>query len=95
MFFRRDLKLVLGNLVGDFTGYFLPNTTVTKQEFQKSVNQNAYVDTIPKVPTLRLRFLSIWLMILVRLYIFYLFIGKFFLSYISMVRISCYRISLS
>jgi hypothetical protein len=32
--------------VGSFTGYFVPNSTVTKSEFQKAVNQNAYVDTL-------------------------------------------------
>ncbi|KAF2713122.1 P-loop containing nucleoside triphosphate hydrolase protein [Pleomassaria siparia CBS 279.74] len=64
------MNVVLGNLVGNFTNYFTPNSTVTKQEFQKAVNQQA-------------------------LYIFYLFIGKFVLSYISMfsIRISGLRIS--
>lgn len=64
------MNIVLGNLVGNFTGYFIPNTTVTKAEFQAQVNRDA-------------------------LYIVYLFIGKFVLSYISMltVRISGLRIS--
>lgn len=35
------MNIVLGALVSDFTGYFLPNTTVTKQQFQKTVNKNA------------------------------------------------------
>ncbi|KAF2279224.1 P-loop containing nucleoside triphosphate hydrolase protein [Westerdykella ornata] len=64
------MNIVFGSLVGDFTNYFLPNTTVTKQQFQSSVNKNA-------------------------LYIVYLFIGKFVLSYLSMftIRISGLRIS--
>lgn len=50
--------------------YFLPNTTVTKQEFQSEINRLA-------------------------LFMVYLFIAKFFLSYISLftVRISGLRIS--
>ncbi|OCL04341.1 P-loop containing nucleoside triphosphate hydrolase protein [Glonium stellatum] len=64
------MNVVFGQLVGNFAGYFMPNTTVTKAEFQAQVNRNA-------------------------LYIVYLFIGKFVLSYISMltVRISGLRIS--
>ncbi|KAF2193244.1 lipid A export ATP-binding/permease protein-like protein msbA [Zopfia rhizophila CBS 207.26] len=64
------MNIVFGNLVGDFTGYFVPGTTITKQQFQASINKNA-------------------------LYIFLLFIGKFVLSYISMlaIRISGLRIS--
>ncbi|KAF2658230.1 leptomycin B resistance protein pmd1 [Lophiostoma macrostomum CBS 122681] len=64
------MTVVLGNLVGDFTGYFVPNTTVTKGEFQAAVNHNA-------------------------LWITYLFIAKFVLSYFSMltIRISGLRLS--
>ncbi|KAJ9636221.1 hypothetical protein H2199_007896 [Coniosporium tulheliwenetii] len=64
------MNIVFGQLVGDFAGYFVPNTTVTKAAFQSSVNRNA-------------------------LYIAYLFVGKFVLSYISMltVRISGLRTS--
>jgi ATP-binding cassette subfamily B (MDR/TAP) protein 1 len=63
-------NVVFGQLVGEFTGYFTPGTTVTKQQFQASTNKQA-------------------------LYIVYIFIAKFFLSYISMltVRISGLRIS--
>lgn len=64
------MNIVFGQLVGHFADYFLPNTTVTKQQFMDSVNKQA-------------------------LYIVYLFIAKFFLSYISMftVRISGLRMS--
>ncbi|KAF2451027.1 leptomycin B resistance protein pmd1 [Karstenula rhodostoma CBS 690.94] len=64
------MNIVFGQLVGHFTDYFLPNSTVTKQEFMSEVNKQA-------------------------LYIVYLFIAKFVLSYISMftVRISGLRIS--
>jgi hypothetical protein len=51
-----------GQLVGNFTNYFVPGTTVTQAEFQAEINKQA-------------------------LYIFYLFIAKFVLSYISMVRV--------
>ena len=48
--FHKNFLTSIGNLVGSFTGYFIPNSTVTKQEFQKAVNQNAYVDTLsPRV----------------------------------------------
>lgn len=53
--------LVLGNLVGNFTGYFTPGSGVTKQQFNKALNDQT-------------------------LLIVYIFIGRFFLSYISMVR---------
>ncbi|KAJ4353573.1 ABC-type transporter tr06 [Didymosphaeria variabile] len=64
------MNIVFGQLVGHFTDYFLPNTTVTKQQFQSVVNKQA-------------------------LYILYLFIAKFVMSYISMftVRISGLRMS--
>ncbi|KAF1952299.1 leptomycin B resistance protein pmd1 [Byssothecium circinans] len=64
------LMNVVSQLVGEFTGYFIENSTVTKQQFQAAVNKNA-------------------------LYLVYLFIGKFVLSYISLfaVRISGLRIS--
>jgi ATP-binding cassette, subfamily B (MDR/TAP), member 1 len=32
--------LVFGNLVGSFTGYFMPNTTITKQQFMAQVTKN-------------------------------------------------------
>ncbi|KAF2010286.1 P-loop containing nucleoside triphosphate hydrolase protein [Aaosphaeria arxii CBS 175.79] len=64
------LNILTGELVGDFTGYFAENTTITKQQFQASVNKNS-------------------------LYLVYIFIAKFALSYISMltIRISGLRIS--
>jgi hypothetical protein len=34
--------VVLGQLVGNFTGYFTPGSGVTKQEFQKSLNTQTY-----------------------------------------------------
>lgn len=39
------MNIVFGRLVGDFNGYFLPDSGVTKSEFKSSVNKNAYVDT--------------------------------------------------
>ncbi|CAI6334085.1 unnamed protein product [Periconia digitata] len=64
------MNVVFGQLVGDFTNYFMPNTTVTRQEFQASVNSSALLIT-------------------------YIFIARFFLSYISLfsIRISGLRIS--
>lgn len=53
--------MVLGELVGNFTNYFIPGTTVTKDEFQAEINR-------------------------LSLFIVYLFIGKFVMSYLSMVR---------
>lgn len=46
--------------MGDFTNYFMEGTTVTKQQFQASVNSGSLLLT-------------------------YIFIARFFLSYISMV----------
>lgn len=56
--------IVLGNLVGNFTGYFTENSGVTRQQFDKALNNQA-------------------------LLIVYIFIGRFCLSYISMVRNGC------
>lgn len=33
--------VVLGNLVGNFTGYFTPNSGVTRQQFDKALNSQA------------------------------------------------------
>ncbi|EXJ95664.1 hypothetical protein A1O1_00786 [Capronia coronata CBS 617.96] len=57
------MNIVLGHLVGDFNGYFVPDSSVTEAKFKSSVSKNA-------------------------LYIVYLFIGKFILTYISMF---CFR----
>ncbi|KAJ9644841.1 hypothetical protein H2204_001303 [Knufia peltigerae] len=35
------MNIVFGRLVGDFNGYFLPDSGVTKSEFKSSVNKNA------------------------------------------------------
>jgi len=71
------MNIVFGHLVGDFNGYFVPHTTVTEAMFKSSVNKNAYAPG------------SEILLQLVdeynRLYLVYLFIGKFVLTYISMV----------
>lgn len=37
------MNIVFGQLVGDFNGYFLPNTTVTESRFKASVNKNSSV----------------------------------------------------
>ncbi|KAH8723608.1 P-loop containing nucleoside triphosphate hydrolase protein [Phaeosphaeriaceae sp. PMI808] len=55
------MNVVFGQLVGNFTNYFIPGTTVTQAEFQAEINKLA-------------------------LYIVYLFIAKFVLSYIAMLR---------
>jgi ATP-binding cassette subfamily B (MDR/TAP) protein 1 len=39
--------LIFGRLVGDFTDYFTPSTTVTKEKFLNGINRNAYVDKYP------------------------------------------------
>lgn len=64
------MLVVFGQLVGNFTNYFIPGTTVTKHDFQAEINK-------------------------LSLYMTYLFIARFLLSYISMltVRISGLRIS--
>ncbi|KAI2478315.1 MdlB ABC-type multidrug transport system ATPase and permease component [Pyrenophora tritici-repentis] len=64
------MNVVFGQLVGSFTSYFIPGTTVTSRQFQAEVNK-------------------------LTLYLVYLFIAKFLLSYISMltIRISGLRIS--
>ena len=41
--------LVFGRLVGDFTDYFTPFTTVTKERFMNSINQSAYVQSVGTV----------------------------------------------
>ncbi|EUC27241.1 hypothetical protein COCCADRAFT_41971 [Bipolaris zeicola 26-R-13] len=65
------MNIVFGQLVGSFTNYFIPGTTMSSGEFQAEINK-------------------------LTLYLIYLFIAKFVLSYISMVtirtsglRISC------
>ncbi|KAF1354222.1 P-loop containing nucleoside triphosphate hydrolase protein [Lizonia empirigonia] len=69
------MNIVFGQLVGNFTNYFVQRTSVTKDEFQAEISK-------------------------LSLYILYLFIAKFFLSYTSMltptklcIRISGLRIS--
>ncbi|KAF5853597.1 hypothetical protein GGP41_002155 [Bipolaris sorokiniana] len=64
------MTVVFGQLVGKFTDYFTPGTSVTASEFQDEVDG-------------------------LTLYLLYLFIGKFVLSYVSMltIRISGLRIS--
>ena len=37
------MNIVFGHLVGDFNGYFVPDSSVTESEFKSSVNRNAYV----------------------------------------------------
>ncbi|KAI4649230.1 ABC-type transporter tr06 [Alternaria ventricosa] len=64
------MNVVFGQLVGSFTNYFIPGTTMTAGEFQAEINR-------------------------LTLFLVYLFIAKFVLSYISMltIRISGLRIS--
>ncbi|EXJ73507.1 uncharacterized protein A1O5_03268 [Cladophialophora psammophila CBS 110553] len=59
------MNIVFGNLVKDFNGYFLPNSTVTESRFKSAVSQNS-------------------------LYLVYLFIGRFILTYISTF---CFRVT--
>ena len=37
------MNIVFGHLVGDFNGYFIPGSNVTKAEFKSSVANNAYI----------------------------------------------------
>lgn len=37
------MNVIFGQLVGSFNEYFIPGATITKQEFQKSLNQQTYV----------------------------------------------------
>jgi hypothetical protein len=37
------MNIVLGNLFGDFNNYFLPNTDVTKGEFERAVDRFALI----------------------------------------------------
>jgi len=57
------LMMLLGQLVGKFTAYFIPGTTISEREFRAEINK-------------------------MTLYMFYLFIAKFVLSYVAMVRSS-------
>ncbi|KAI0890737.1 P-loop containing nucleoside triphosphate hydrolase protein [Annulohypoxylon maeteangense] len=58
------MNVVFGALVGNFSGYFLPVSSLSEAEFRASLNKNA-------------------------LYVFYLFIGRFVLTYINKF---CYRL---
>jgi hypothetical protein len=71
------MNIVFGHLVGDFNGYFIPGSNVTKAEFKTSVANNAYNSPITSW--------ACGMLIAYSLYIFYLFIGKFVLTYVSMV----------
>ncbi|KAG9238824.1 P-loop containing nucleoside triphosphate hydrolase protein [Amylocarpus encephaloides] len=53
------MNIVFGKLVGSFSDFFIPSSTVTKEQFLRSINQQT-------------------------LYIVYLFIGRWVLSYFSM-----------
>ncbi|OQV00428.1 hypothetical protein CLAIMM_05922 [Cladophialophora immunda] len=59
------MNIVFGDLVKDFNGYFVPDSTVTESTFKSAVNKNS-------------------------LYLVYLFIGRFTLTYISTF---CFRIT--
>ncbi|OAG39811.1 hypothetical protein AYO21_05876 [Fonsecaea monophora] len=61
------MNIVFGDLVKDFNGYFLPNSTVTEGQFKSAINKNS-------------------------LYLVYLFIGRFVLTYISTSQF-CFRIT--
>jgi hypothetical protein len=84
--------LVFGKMVGDFTAYF-NNTApfviggftfkpdvITKEQFVNRVNQNAYVNSIP----LDVVYLSEIPTYCIRLYMTYLGIARFLLSYVAM-----------
>ncbi|EFQ96900.1 multidrug resistance protein 2 [Nannizzia gypsea CBS 118893] len=64
------MNIVFGALITDFNNFFLPDSTVSPEDFRAAVNKNV-------------------------LFIVYLFIGKFVLSYVSMfcLRTSGIRIS--
>ena len=46
------MNIVFGHLVGDFNGYFLPNTTVTEAKFKSSVSKNAYATRSKSRPSI-------------------------------------------
>lgn len=71
------MNIVFGNLVGEFNGYFTPGSSTTEAEFKSSINQLRSVSEAGKMWSYINHHFS--------LYIVYLFIAKFCLTYISMV----------
>jgi ABC-type multidrug transport system fused ATPase/permease subunit len=80
------MNIVFGNLAGEFNRYFMPGAEVSEQAFKASVNRNRYVDLYNGCRPLDD---SETCSDEESLYIVYLFIGKFALTYISMI---CFRI---
>lgn len=70
------MNIVFGNLVGEFNGYFMPGTTVTEAQFKASVNKLRYEGQ---------KRLVAHVLSSDSLYIVYLFIAKFCLTYFAMV----------
>lgn len=75
------MNIVFGSLVGDFNQYFIPGAAPSKKTFKASINKSRRVASHPfgtpgdcKIDLLDYS-----------LYIVYLFIGKFALTYVSMV----------
>lgn len=68
---------IIGRLVNQFNGYFLDPPTLTRGEFQGSLNRNAYVLTSVVIIS-SINYNS-------RLYLFLLFLGRFTLAYVNKV----------
>ncbi|GAB1202422.1 hypothetical protein APSETT445_001037 [Aspergillus pseudonomiae] len=84
---RRDkalplMNIVFGNLTGDFNRYFTSSDSLNEDAFRASVNKNRQVLSSTS-------HLAIANQVSCSLYIVYLFIGKFVLTYVSML---CFRI---
>lgn len=74
------MNIVFGKIVGDFNSYSLPDTTLNEETFKSSVNKSRLDLRIELSDLPRSPFCS--------LYIVYLFIGKFVLTYIAMVGVT-------
>jgi ATP-binding cassette subfamily B (MDR/TAP) protein 1 len=52
------MNVVFGNLVGNFTNYFIPGTTVTRDEFQAEINRLALLIVYLFIAKLVLSYIS-------------------------------------
>ncbi|EFW13456.1 ABC transporter [Coccidioides posadasii str. Silveira] len=87
------MNIIFGKLAADFTGFFVPDSGTTEDQFRNSLNRNVYV--IPVLLPDICGGLICKEEAALRLYIVYLFIGKFVLGYISLfcIRMAGLRIS--
>jgi ATP-binding cassette subfamily B (MDR/TAP) protein 1 len=79
--------VVFGRLVGNFTGYFTPNSGITHDMFMKRVTTNTYVGNRSEHQDSDSTD-AVLITNLYSLYMVYIGIARFGLSYISLVRIS-------